>query len=317
MAARLVVVALGVVLCVLVVVVLVDRGGVETDQSRQRSRVTPEDFRSGGMVDVGGRRLYLDCMGAGTPTVLLEAGSGASSSVWTPVLPELGRTTRTCAYDRVGLGESDAIPGVHDAGDEIRDLERLLDRARIDPPYVLVGHSYGGLLVRLFAHAHPNQTGGVVLVDAIGRDWWRRGLAAWPKSLAPKLRRTFATRIQGGVDVRASGALDRHIRSLGDTRLIVISAAQQRDLFRKPFTDPPRRLYRSTVRGWRVMQGELAALSSDHAHVLATRSDHFIYDEEPEVVSHAILAVVSAVRAGASLEPCKRLFTGPKTRCLS
>ena len=82
-------------------------------------------------------------------------------------------------------------PGVHDAGDEIKDLATLLDRSGIKPPYVLVGHSYGGLLVRLFARAHPHQTVGIVLVDAVGRDAWRRDLAAWPKSLAPNLRRRF------------------------------------------------------------------------------------------------------------------------------
>jgi pimeloyl-ACP methyl ester carboxylesterase len=89
------------------------------------------------MVDVGGRRLYVECVGSGTPTVLLEAGFGGSSRDWTPVLQEIGRTSRTCAYDRAGLGDSDAMPGVHDAGDEIRDLERLLDRGQIEPPYVL------------------------------------------------------------------------------------------------------------------------------------------------------------------------------------
>jgi pimeloyl-ACP methyl ester carboxylesterase len=67
---------------------------------------------------------------------------------------------------------------VHDAGDQIRDLERLLDRAEMQPPYVLVGHSYGGLLARLFAHTHRDQAGGVVLVDAEGRDAGRRALAA-------------------------------------------------------------------------------------------------------------------------------------------
>jgi pimeloyl-ACP methyl ester carboxylesterase len=84
---------------------------------------------SGDRVDVGGRHLYVECVGSGSPTVLLEAGFGGSSRDWTPVLLELGRTSRTCAYDRAGLGYSDAMPGVHDAGDEIRDLERLLDVA--------------------------------------------------------------------------------------------------------------------------------------------------------------------------------------------
>ena len=144
--------------------------------------------------------LYVECVGSGTPTVLLEAGFGRDSQDWTDVLQELGKTTRTCAYDRAGIGVSEPIAGVHDAGDEIRDLERLLDRGRIEPPYVLVGHSYGGLLARLFARAHPDQTGGVVLVDSAGRDDWRRGFAGWPKTVAPKLRRAWAEPVAGGVD---------------------------------------------------------------------------------------------------------------------
>lgn len=97
-------------------------------------------------------------MGSGSPTVLLESGLGADTYSWQDVQPQLGRTTRTCAY--------------------------------VDPPYVLVGQSYGGLLIRLFAHAHPEQTSGLVLVDAKGRDQLRRELAIWPSSQAPELRRS-------------------------------------------------------------------------------------------------------------------------------
>jgi pimeloyl-ACP methyl ester carboxylesterase len=268
---------------------------------------------SGGRVDVGGRRVYVECTGAGSPTVLLEAGFGGSSVNWTAVLPELGRTTRTCAYDRAGLGASDAIPGVHDAGDEIKDLERLLDRARIEPPYVLAGHSYGGLLVRLFARAHAEETGGAVLVDAVGRDDWRRGFAAWPKSLAPKQRRAWAEPIVDGVDRRASAALGSGIRSLGDKPLVVITAARERE----QFAEFPPSLYRRAQRLWRAMQTELASLSTDHAHVVAARSDHFVQRDQPLVVIHAIRVIVRAVRDHAQLPPCERLFTRPDVRCLS
>src|SRR4029077_14893887 len=109
--------------------------------------------------------------------VVLEAGFGGNSGNWSAVQRTLGRTTRTCAYDRAGLGNSLAMPGVHDAGDEIADLQRLLDHAHLAPPYVLVGHSYGGLLVRLFAHAHPHQTAGGGLVDSMGRGPDRRVLS--------------------------------------------------------------------------------------------------------------------------------------------
>ena len=216
---------------VLVAVLLVGCGGPDraSEKSRPQPEVTPVGIGSGDLVDVGGRRLYVECVGSGSPTVLLEAGFGGTSRDWTLLLPEIGRTTRTCAYDRAGLGDSDAMPGVHDAGDEIRDLERLLDRGRIEPPYVLVGHSYGGLLARLFAHAHPDETGGVVLIDANGRDNWRRGFAAWPKTLAPKRRRAWAEPVAGGVDSRASAALASRIRSLGDTPLVVLTAAHDRN----------------------------------------------------------------------------------------
>jgi pimeloyl-ACP methyl ester carboxylesterase len=272
---------------------------------------------SGGRFDVGGRRLYVECEGSGSPTVVLEAGWGGTSDNWTTVLPELTRTTRTCAYDRAGLGASDAIPGVHDAGDETRDLERLLDRARIPPPYVLVGHSYGGLLARLFARAQPERTGGLVLVDALGRDAWRRELAAWPRGFAPKQRRAFAKPTDAGIDLRRTAALDSRIRSLGDRPLIVITAAQERAQYRGIHVDPPPRIYRRGLRLWRVMQNELAGLSRDRVHVVASRSDHFVQEDQPVVVVDAVRAVVRAVRDRTPLPPCDRVFTGPDVRCLS
>ncbi|MDA0159548.1 alpha/beta hydrolase [Solirubrobacter ginsenosidimutans] len=289
-------------------------GGRKTDESRPRPAVTLVGVGSGELIDVGGRDIYMECVGSGSPTVLLEAGFGGSSRNWNSVLPLLGRTTRSCAYDRAGLGESDAMPGVHDAGDEIKDLERLLERARIEPPFVLVGHSYGGLLARLFAFTHLDQTGAVVLVDAEGRDAWRRGLAAWPRSLEPKLRRSIAERtVLNGVDMKASAALAASIRSLDDKPLVVITPARERLLFK----GLPATVYRRWDRLWRVTQNELTTLSPDHAHVLALGSDHFIQDDQPIVVLQAIRAVVRAVRDHAPLPPCERVFTGPDVRCLA
>jgi pimeloyl-ACP methyl ester carboxylesterase len=308
-------VAARVLLLISVAALLVGCGGdPKTDKARARPAVTLVGVGSGDLIDVGGRDIYVECVGSGSPTVLLEAGFGGSSRNWNSVLGALGRTTRSCAYDRAGLGDSDATPGVHDAGDEIKDLERLLANARIEPPYVLVGHSYGGLLARLFAHTHLDQTGAVVLVDAEGRDAWRRGRAAWPRSLAPKLRRAIAERtVLKGVDIRASAALAAGIRSLDDKPLVVITPAREHELFQ----GLPPEVYRRWDRLWRVMQTELATLSPDHAHVLAQRSDHFIQDDQPLVVIHAIQAVVRAVRDHAPLPPCERVFTGPDVRCLA
>ena len=214
-------------------VLAVGCGGHEQDRQRAATattaRTVPVIIGSGSLVKIGaGRTLFLNCVGRGTPTVVLEAGFGGDSFNWQDVQPQLGRMTRTCAYDRAGLGNSVALPGVHDARAEIDDLAHLLDGARLDPPYVLVGHSYGGLLARLFAAAHPQEIAGVVLVDAMTRDQTRRQLAIWPRSQARKLRREVATRVRDGVDLAAGEALAGRIRSLGDTRLAVHHRGQTR-----------------------------------------------------------------------------------------
>jgi pimeloyl-ACP methyl ester carboxylesterase len=278
------------------------------------ARTAPVIVGSGKLVGIGGgRRLYLDCAGSGSPTVVLEAGFGGNARDWQSVQPQIGRTTRTCAYDRAGLGNSVALPGVHDASDEIDDLQRLLAAAGIGPPYVLVGHSYGGLLVRLFAKAHPDETAGVVLVDAVGRNEMRRLLAKWPKSLAPAARRAVARPVQDGVDVAAGDTLSTRVRTLGETPLAVITAGTHED-----FRLPPR-LNPAFERLWGTMQDELAALSSDHVHVVALRSDHFVQalDGQPRVVIRAVQRVVRAARDHAPLPPCQRLFRGSHVRCRS
>jgi pimeloyl-ACP methyl ester carboxylesterase len=177
------------VLVLLACVLAVGCGGQEPKAHRgpalKTPRLAPVTVGPGRLVDVGGgRSLFLHCVGSGSPTVVLEAGFGADSFSWQDVQPDVGRGTRTCAYDRAGTGNSVAPPGVRDARDEIADLRRLLRAARIQPPYVLVGHSYGGMLARVFAHLYPSETAGLVLIDTMGRDGRRRQLAIWPRSQA-------------------------------------------------------------------------------------------------------------------------------------
>ena len=280
------------------------------------ARAVPVIVGPGRLVGIGaGRSLFLECVGSGTPTVVLEAGFGGDSFSWQEVQRRLGRTTRTCAYDRAGLGNSVALPGVHDARNEISDLQRLLQSAHLDPPYVLVGHSYGGLLVRLFARAHPAEVGGAVLVDAMGRDQTRRQLALWPRSELAALRRDVARPVRDGVDLAAGEALAAHVRSLGDIPLAVITAGTHDNEWGRA----PVRLAQALDRQWQTMQDELAALSSDHVHVIARRSDHFVQgiDGQPRVVIDAVDAVVDATRNRTALPPCTQLYSGPEVRCRS
>ena len=112
-----------------------------------------------------GRRINLFCMGTGAPLVVLEAGGFGATGTWRQVQYEVARTTRTCAYDRAGMGFSDEGPAPRDAVAVAADFEAMLGAARLQGPYVLVGHSLGGLFVRYFAETHPGRVAGMVLVD--------------------------------------------------------------------------------------------------------------------------------------------------------
>jgi pimeloyl-ACP methyl ester carboxylesterase len=269
---------------------------------------------AGKQVGIGGRRsLFVHCVGSGSPTVVLEAGFAANTFAWRDVQPPLGRATRVCAYDRAGTGNSVAPPGVRDARNEVADLRRLLGHARIDPPYVLVGHSYGGVVARVFARLWPAHTAGLVLIDTMGRDGRRRQLAIWPKSQAPELRRELATSQIGGVDLAAGEALASRTGTLGDTPLAVVTAGREDN-----FPRTPPQLAGALRRLWGRMQDELAGLSDNSVHVVALHSNHDVPASrggQPSVVVKAVEAVVRAAREGTRLPPCSRIFSGSQVRC--
>jgi pimeloyl-ACP methyl ester carboxylesterase len=118
------------------------------------------------MVDVGGYSLHINCVGQGSPTVLLDGGSGEMSADWVWVQQEVSDTTRVCAYDRAGMGWSEMGPEPRDAGQIPSELHTLLSKAGIEGPYVLVGHSFGGMYMQMYAARYPDEVAGVALVDS-------------------------------------------------------------------------------------------------------------------------------------------------------
>jgi pimeloyl-ACP methyl ester carboxylesterase len=126
----------------------------------------------GRLVDVGGFRLHIHCSGDGSPSIVLDAALGGSSLSWSVVQPELAKLSRVCSYDRAGFGWSDAGPMPRTAGCIANELRTLLDRAGVPPPFLPVGHSFGGLVALIFAHRFRRETAGLVLVDpAHAEDW--------------------------------------------------------------------------------------------------------------------------------------------------
>jgi pimeloyl-ACP methyl ester carboxylesterase len=130
------------------------------------------DAGSARLFDVGGHRLHLACEGTGSPAVVFDAALGASSLSWSLVQPSVARATRACAYDRAGFGWSDGGPLPRTAGVMARELHDLLRAAGVPPPYVLAGHSFGALVVRIVAARHPADVAGLILIDPADPEEW-------------------------------------------------------------------------------------------------------------------------------------------------
>ena len=259
--------------------------------------------------------------------MILEAGLGASSEGWQPVQQALSQLTRTCRYDRAGLGAS-ALPAdgaARTSADQVGDLAALLEDEGIEPPYVLVGHSYGGALARLFAHERRGEVAGLVLLDSTHPDEREQYLAALPSGDDPvvaRLREQLTARFDPAqsperLDWDASLAQVRGAARLGDVPVVVVTAGRAGPLAVEGLQP---RLARQ-LEGVRMeLQRDLARLSSNGVHVVATESGHAVPDPQtgqPEVVLAAVEAVVRAARLRVPVPPCEAVFTQPRTRCIA
>jgi len=168
------------------------------------------------MVDIGGRRLHVQDSGNGTaPTVILEAGLAATSLSWATVQPLIANYARTVSYDRAGLGWSDDAMSSGTALNAARDLRLLLERAELTGPHILVGHSLGGLIVRVFEQLYPDGVAGLVLVDPVVRAEWRQ---------PTEQRRRLLAR---GVSLSRRGAFLAHIGVVRFTLGLLMGGSQR------------------------------------------------------------------------------------------
>ncbi len=155
----------------------------------------------GRLIDVGGHRLHSLVMGEGSPAIIFESGLMSTVLSWQYPQREIAKTTRTMCYDRAGLGWSDPSHETRDAEQITAELRKLLDRAQIPPPYILVGHSFGGLTTRLFAARYPEEVSELVLIDPVVPGEWNPASERNQKSIrvGSKILRRAATLSQLGV----------------------------------------------------------------------------------------------------------------------
>jgi pimeloyl-ACP methyl ester carboxylesterase len=253
-----------------------------------------------------GFHVYFRCLGAGTPTVVFEAGLNASSDSWDGVVPTIARTTRVCFYDRPGTGGSDSRPGPRTSLTIAKQLHALLAQEGIKGPYVLVGHSIAGFHLRVFAGLYPAAVAGMVCVDCTHPDAGARSLAALgpahPGESPAVVRLRKAIVDYGNIeffDLPTSAAQVRATGSLGHIPLIVLTAGNHHY---------PAAVAVREEAAWRGMQEELAGLSSDSVHVLIPHSGHGIQDDAPRPVIFAVREVVAAARARHNLPSCAKTF---------
>jgi pimeloyl-ACP methyl ester carboxylesterase len=316
-------------LILLIIIGLAIAGAVYQAIATQRDR---KNFPPPGqLVDVGGHRLHLKVIGEaqGGPTVILEAGMASISSNWGWVQLELAKTTRVVAYDRAGLGWSDAGTRPLDAAKSARELHTVLEHAGIEGPYVLAGHSYGGLVVRMFADSYPDEVVGMVLVDSSHPDQWMRIPAS-----------------KGGQTVAVGNRITALFTRFGLMRLFHLEESYIKGLPPREYAEM--RAYLSTPDGWlagadgliawrdlsrgqvnatrslgnlplfvlsvteqdhfadvlTTLQAELPSLSSNSRQVTVEGATHYTLvsmQNYAAIVSDAILQVVAAARTGQTL----------------
>ena len=255
-------------------------------------------------VDIGGRRLYLESMGEGTPTVVFESGSECGAASLRNLALAVQHVTQVICYDRAGVEQSDPVPTPRTSQDIADDLHRLLDAAAVAPPSILVGHSIAGLHLRVYAQRYPADVAGMVLLDAATPDQWQRELSLLPVPVANEpvaitaMRRTITTEWEDPttnaeeLDIAGSAAEVRAAGTLRDIPLAVITAGIDTWDEGVP-VDVAAKLAQDLQR----LQRELVALSTRSRHVLATASEHSIQDCQPELVVAEIHRLVELVRA--------------------
>lgn len=308
---------------VLVVLVLFALGGA---YERISQATAPAVAMRGQLVDVGPYRLHLECTGSHGPTVVLEPGAGGSAASMGLIAAAVARDSRVCVYDRAGRGWSDPATSPPDGAQIATDLHALLNRAHVPGPYVLAGHSFGGLYVRTYAAKYPDEVAGLVLVDSTAaNDEPVSQPEAASYSVVKHVSSLFATTSRLGLgrlladtsfsglppkyrhDARAtaatakemSGALDEYgvanrsaaeagrLRSLGAKPLIVLTAE------------------RGNSQGWMADQNQTVTLSTNSLHRVVPGATHAGFVEDPlhaAAVTRAIHDVVVALRTGAPLE---------------
>lgn len=306
-----------------------------------RRRAARQYPAPGALVDIGTRRIHLDCRGQGAPVVVFEAGLDTYGSLsWRPIHDSVAATTRTCAYDRAGVMWSDPSPDPRNGVTVAQDLHAALAAANETGPFVLVGHSLGGPYAMTYTKYFPDQVAGLVFVDASHPDQFHRfaeitGKAVEPplgalrvlraltptglprllsgltrnKSIPDDVNRVlaayFATSLGPMIDeagsLSASLVEAGTIRTLGNRPLVVLTAMQPLDSAGLASMQMTAEQGVQFRQVWRTLQIDQASWSTTSRHELFPEAGHYVQIDRPDAVIRAVRDVVQSIRTGAPL----------------
>ena len=299
-------------------------GGYETVREHLDASAYP---MSGQMIDVGGHRLHLQCTGSGSPTVVLQPGGGDMSSAMGWIAPAVAAHTRVCVYDSAGRGWSEASDVTQDGAQMMTDLHTLLHSGGVPGPYVLAGHSFGGLYVRIFAAQYPNEVAGMVLIDSTGahlpastsaQSWGPDDILARGSVLASTSARLGVGRLfglagygslppQSADEVRAKIATSTSLRSTID-EFLQATASEHEAAALTNFGDKPLVVLTAgsgNDAAWMKAQDQTATISTNSVHRVAqgaTHPDLILKQQDAALTAQAIIDVVSSVRSNQPLK---------------
>ena len=316
------------IVAILVALVLLGAALYEHIGAWRDRRVLTQIGRS---VDIGGRTLNIHCTGEGSPTVIFVSARTAPGYVWTPTQRGVSAFTRSCWYDRADLGWSDSGPDPAWGDAAARDLHRLVQNAGLGPPLVLVGHSFGGYVIRLYHHAYPGEASGMVFVDAAHEDAGTiQGMPHRERPPIPRVVIRGLSMVLGRLGMMRFLASDpgpppKHwsadewdiLARLRRQRNVALADAQvgperaTADLVRSAggFEDMPLIVLTQgsqsspssaapgVLGGWMDLQRRLAERSRRGRQVLVPDSGHGIPQEAPDAVISAVREIVTTVRA--------------------
>jgi len=280
----------------------------------------------GAFYKVNGARMHIDCIGAGSPVIVLDTGYGNNATTWEKVQPELSKTTRVCSYDRAGTGWSQPQPEPRDADHIVSQLHELLRQANVSGPIVLMGHSIAGMYVRAYATHYPADVAGIVFVDGsspeqfhnprftaeLGKQPWLlyRGMTIlglprlmWMLSLSsPELDRHASKR-------EAEATFQGHIEPLQYEMGSFVQSADE-TIHTGPYgalpiliftqdTDHPSKGMEQFASSWNQMQEALKKLSTRSRRIIAKGSGHYIHVDRSDLIEKEVSRFIEQVRGTA------------------